>query len=537
MASRESLRPRSRGSSIFNAKTSLPPVDPSQKPFDAIFNFLPTKIPDKALLKQAILVTTISRPFLLVAVPPQPHHSLPQPSSTSRSDKRRSMPWISSTIFSPNSSYSLPSTPMSGSRDFSPPPSPTILKPLKSHLIHLLPPPPTSPDALIGRQKLVKSIDSFLLNFSYPLTPSLSDDLERPTLYVLPSPVLGEVVPTPPDTSRWNMADLLLCGVLDYTEPVSSMASSKSQGHNQGEFGERILPPPRAWISGPSDIIISSSDPNSFFLRQASQSTTLSVPTAVHAKQQTHDTNWNSTSASDEMSSGFEYTPPPTPPTDNGVTRAFERPVKVFGNEVPMKVPSRVANWRSPIRIRTQRSNSMPGSSRPERSPTPAMPMQIPSSPVTGLSTEIDLGPAPVLAKDRPRASRLQTERYRASTPRAVWERTLRVPWIERTRGAVVGKRQSGLPTPPDSDQSSESTNGVGRKKKNRISEFFHFRSDIGNSAQTRQGEVDESGEEQGRKDNVLKKEGRKVTEEAAAAKTPIMRKRMSVWNLWGDPR
>ena len=42
-----------------------PPVDPSQRPFDALINHLPSNISDKAVLKQVILVTTVSRPFLI----------------------------------------------------------------------------------------------------------------------------------------------------------------------------------------------------------------------------------------------------------------------------------------------------------------------------------------------------------------------------------------------------------------------------------------------------------------------------------------
>src|SRR5712671_451604 len=75
----------------------LPPADPSQRPFDALINCLPFGMSDKALLKYTILVTTVSRPFLVATAPPS---LVAQP----RTSKRGS-------FIMPRSVYQMPHTP------------------------------------------------------------------------------------------------------------------------------------------------------------------------------------------------------------------------------------------------------------------------------------------------------------------------------------------------------------------------------------------------------------------------------------------
>ncbi|KAI9441274.1 hypothetical protein H4582DRAFT_1810489 [Lactarius indigo] len=210
------------------SERALPSPDSSQRPFDALINFLPHNISDKSLLKQAILVTTISRPFLVAATPPS--HSPPTRPSAS---KRGSM-------FSRISIYSMPPTPPLGSRDslnslvtgtpFSQSPQ------IKPRLVHLLPPRPRNSVA----NRVLHSIESFLLSFSFPpaLEIKSTDGLEPARACLLESAAFAEPIGTPPSLNiNWTVADILLSGCLD-DEPA-----------------------PRAWLSGAADIIVASPPP------------------------------------------------------------------------------------------------------------------------------------------------------------------------------------------------------------------------------------------------------------------------------------
>lgn len=129
-------------------KSLLPSVDPTQRPFDAIVNFLPKHTSDKALLKQAILVTTISRPFLMAA-------SGGSGTATPRSSSnRRSFFGFRST----SSVYLPPTPPYANSGDSLNTLLPLPLPPAKAHLLHLLPQESRSFTAS-ARTKLVQSLD------------------------------------------------------------------------------------------------------------------------------------------------------------------------------------------------------------------------------------------------------------------------------------------------------------------------------------------------------------------------------------------
>jgi len=210
------------------SERALPSPDPSQRPFDALVNFLPSNIPDKYLLKQTILVTTISRPFLLAATPSSifPFTRTPAP-------KRAS-------VFSRISIYSMPPTPPLGSGDSlnslvtgTPFPQSPQLKP---RLVHLLPPRPRNSVA----NRVLHSIESFLLSFSFP--PALeirsTGGLEPARACLLESAAFAEPIGTPPSLNiNWTVADILLSGCLD----------------------DELTP--RAWLSGAADIVISSPPP------------------------------------------------------------------------------------------------------------------------------------------------------------------------------------------------------------------------------------------------------------------------------------
>ncbi|KAH9042531.1 hypothetical protein EDB85DRAFT_1856926 [Lactarius pseudohatsudake] len=210
------------------SERALPSPDSSQRPFDALVNFLPHNVSDKSLLKQAILVTTISRPFLVAATPPS--HSPPtRPSAPKRGS-----------VFSRISIYSMPPTPPLGSRDslsslvtgtpFSQSPQ------IKPRLVHLLPPRPRNSVT----NRVLHSIESFLLSFSFPpaLEIKTTDGLEPARTCLLESAAFAEPIGTPPSLNiNWTVADVLLSGCLD-DEPT-----------------------PRAWLSGAADIIVASPPP------------------------------------------------------------------------------------------------------------------------------------------------------------------------------------------------------------------------------------------------------------------------------------
>jgi hypothetical protein len=90
-------------------ETSNDKVD--YKPFDAIINFLPQGLPDKVLLKHAILVTTLSLQFLS----PSTYISNAYPQTDSRTCSSHNLSNLLS-IFSPSHSYSSASSSSSKTR-------------------------------------------------------------------------------------------------------------------------------------------------------------------------------------------------------------------------------------------------------------------------------------------------------------------------------------------------------------------------------------------------------------------------------------
>jgi hypothetical protein len=197
----------------------LPPPDPSQRPFDGLVNYLPSGISDKSLLKHVILVTTITRPFLVAAAPPSP--SIVRPTYSRRNSTFTLKPLY---LMSPPGSTESLNTVLTDSPA-------SQGSPTKAHLVHVLPARPRN----FVANRLVDSIETFLLSFS--LSPTLgirnAGRIEPAHTCLVESHTFAEPVGTPPNLNiNWTMADILLSNCLD------------------------DQPTPRVWFSGASDIIV-----------------------------------------------------------------------------------------------------------------------------------------------------------------------------------------------------------------------------------------------------------------------------------------
>ncbi|CAA7267255.1 unnamed protein product [Cyclocybe aegerita] len=127
----------------------------NMRTFDALINFLPANLPDKALLKHAVLVSTLSSQYL--AVPPSTPSALHASSYTTHSGAGESIPRplskrfsafsFASFTISPSStpSSSLSSTPLGSTPETSPCPSP---------------PPPLAPAHPFPHEKLTDRFTS-----------------------------------------------------------------------------------------------------------------------------------------------------------------------------------------------------------------------------------------------------------------------------------------------------------------------------------------------------------------------------------------
>lgn len=275
-------RPRSMSSGRIFTKPHtdlLPPVDPTQRAFDALINFVPPVTHDKGIFKHALLVTTISRPFLTAANVPAGttrglRHTSPSTTSVDRPviagiAQRRSF-FGGLSLRGSTSSLSLPPTPPIGSGESvynlpsqtSPVPAMTVPPPsTRAHLIHLIPMPNSSGASSRQRTALISNIEAFLLSFGFPastISQSSSSDPphERPRPYLMPTSVFSAPVPCPAETgvgsgawAEWSVTDVLLSGALDEAGSAGSRAST-------GAGVRSSKRPPRAWIGGSGDLVI-----------------------------------------------------------------------------------------------------------------------------------------------------------------------------------------------------------------------------------------------------------------------------------------
>ncbi|KAI0754348.1 hypothetical protein C8Q80DRAFT_1265994 [Daedaleopsis nitida] len=254
MESGTSSRPSSIAGSFFTrrGRASLPPPDPSQRPFDVLVNFLPDRVSDKALLKNSILVTTISRPFLTSTSAPTVHLWGLQSQ-------------LVICVYAPHAPYQSGES-LSLAQMMLAPPG-------KALLIQLLPPtPPNAPPA--ARRKLVESMESFLLSFAFQASPAMSksqalssgpsDPLERARPYVMQSSTFCESIgcePAMADYGDWTVADIILSGALDADTPSVAMnGAAPPTMFTSASLGAVPKATPkssrRAWLATAADLII-----------------------------------------------------------------------------------------------------------------------------------------------------------------------------------------------------------------------------------------------------------------------------------------
>lgn len=262
------LRPLSSASGRFTrsrqTSQSLPRPDPSQRPFDALISFLPDHVSDKALLKNSILVTTISRPFLISNGPSAPT-ARPRTASTSSSASStprfpRPQSFFGAFTRSSSSVYLSAASPFQSGESLNlssalPPP------PGKALIVHLLPPVPahTPPSA---RRKLVESMEAFLVSFALQAVSSSSggEAMERARLYMMQAATFCESVGCEPgvvDWGDWTVADVVLSGALDADAPAGGSPGARSPSGKA-----RALPQSnsktgrRAWIAAAADVVV-----------------------------------------------------------------------------------------------------------------------------------------------------------------------------------------------------------------------------------------------------------------------------------------
>lgn len=263
--------------SFLLSSSSSPPTDRSQRAFDAILNFIPNGISDVAIMKQTILITSLTHPYLTPASSAFASTTLVSETRERKFLRRRTVPALSFPRALDSDShaslqFSITSASAISDRGISGPLA-------KSHLVHIL---PLSGRAYLSQDKLVRNMESYQLSFAYP--PSLSMKrpgmLERAVPYIVPVTALREVVryapgsraskssaSHPPHSSgassssssvsssriarqaavvEWTVADILLSGVLD----------------SQANPGGAPYAGPRAWISSGADFAFTAESEN-----------------------------------------------------------------------------------------------------------------------------------------------------------------------------------------------------------------------------------------------------------------------------------
>lgn len=190
---------------------SLPPVNPSQRPFDAILNYISHGVTQKHVLKQTILVTSITRPFLAPTF--SPYHRL-------SGVKRNSGQGLGSRAHSlspapPYQSGDLLATTARGVTATHP--SASAVSPPCSHMVHIVPP--------TARTSLIRSLDLFLSSFSrQDFGPKEVGSAKQ---YVLSSSTMRELIHPRFDQGEHTVLDLVLFGGLDSVPGKSWIGSGQ----------------------------------------------------------------------------------------------------------------------------------------------------------------------------------------------------------------------------------------------------------------------------------------------------------------------
>jgi len=288
----------------------LPPPDPSQRPFDGLVNYLPSGISDKSLLKHVILVTTITRPFLVPVASPSIVRS-----TSSRRDSTLMLRPLYLLSTPPGSTESL-NTVLSDS------PASQGSPITKAHLVHVLPARPRN----FVANRLVDSIETFLLSFSSPPTLGIKNGggIEPANTCLVESSTFSEPIGTPPSLKiNWTMADLLLSNCLD------------------------DQPTPRVWFSGASDIVVAA-------LPQSKSKPSL-VKRPIVRSQPPSTASSSRTPSPTTATSPSCINTPPTTPSDSGEEEAWYRRRVVLVKEAWNQTPWRWSRnlWKRPPTVTT----------------------------------------------------------------------------------------------------------------------------------------------------------------------------------------
>ncbi|PCH35388.1 hypothetical protein WOLCODRAFT_145799 [Wolfiporia cocos MD-104 SS10] len=246
---------RASGSDMEMARTT-PTKSMQSSPkrsFDALINFIATDVPDHAVLKQTVLITAISRPFM----------STETPNSTSYSGAYAKCKSLFGTIHvhsghRRSQSAIIPNTHLEGLFNF----KSSVVNPLSPttspHVIHLLPRSAAQQPRL--SLKLVENMEAFLSAFAATADLSgvrESDILGTARAFIMYAPTFGAALDcalSRHDTQtrsgfigdgwgcEWTVADVVLSGALDDAVNLVGDKSVPSDG--------------RAWISDPADIVL-----------------------------------------------------------------------------------------------------------------------------------------------------------------------------------------------------------------------------------------------------------------------------------------
>ncbi|KAH7099708.1 hypothetical protein BKA62DRAFT_709207 [Auriculariales sp. MPI-PUGE-AT-0066] len=245
------LSPAKSNGTLRGSLKRAPTGDVHSRPFDALLNILPSPehTGPKVMLKQAIMVTTLARPFLIQ--PPQtsgtatPNRQPSQIRPRAGSDSRR---WSSLNPASAGSSPS-PGTTGSSSGTSSPVTASNGTRPLSSyfpshqsgnrnsvilqprvgtsHILHVIPQFAHAGD----HAALVRALEAFVLNFADSHGPRAA-----PMPVVVDDSALGQAVSITDSSEQYSVIDCVLSGGLDPNAV-------------RGRALER-----RAWLAGSADI-------------------------------------------------------------------------------------------------------------------------------------------------------------------------------------------------------------------------------------------------------------------------------------------